>query len=185
MTSPFDEWSDIYDSVYSYLKEDIAFYVEEALAVGGPVLELGCGTGRVAVPMAQAGAEVVGLDSSRAMLSKASAKIRRRRRGQRIVVAGSGRHARPSVRPAVLTGRGAIQRTPVPSFGGRPGPDPERDQESPRSDRQAGVQRLRARPEHAPAGGRRPLPLPRRHRSGDRDYPSCSGTSRVTTTTTR
>ena len=76
MTSPFDEWADIYDSVYSYLKEDIAFYVEEALAAGGPVLELGCGTGRVAVPMAQAGAEVVGLDSSRAMLSKASAKIR-------------------------------------------------------------------------------------------------------------
>ena len=76
MTSPFDEWADIYDSVYSYQKEDIAFYVEEALAAGGPVLELGCGTGRVAVPMAQAGVEVVGLDSSRAMLSKASAKIR-------------------------------------------------------------------------------------------------------------
>ena len=75
MTSRFDDWAEIYDSVYSYLKEDIEFYVEEARNAEGPVLELGCGTGRVAIPMAQAGAEVVGLDSSRAMLARARSNM--------------------------------------------------------------------------------------------------------------
>jgi len=82
MTSRFDDWAEIYDSVYSYLKEDIAFYVEEATNVQGPVLELGCGTGRVAIPMAQAGAEVVGLDSSRAMLARARDKMDGATRGR-------------------------------------------------------------------------------------------------------
>ena len=44
-SSTYDQWAEIYDSVYSYLKEDIAFYVEEATNVQGPFLELGCGTG--------------------------------------------------------------------------------------------------------------------------------------------
>ena len=68
MTSSFDSWSEIYDSIYSYVTEDIPFYVEAALASDGPVLELGCGTGRVSVPIAEAGVEIVGLDSSKAML---------------------------------------------------------------------------------------------------------------------
>ena len=40
------------------------FYVEEAHAAGGPVVELGVGTGRIAVPIAQAGIDVIGVDSS-------------------------------------------------------------------------------------------------------------------------
>lgn len=58
-------------------QEDIPFYVrlaEEAAAAGQAVLELGCGTGRVAIPMAQAGARVVGLDNSPAMLAVARRK---------------------------------------------------------------------------------------------------------------
>ena len=58
MTSSFDSWSEIYDSIYSYVIEDIPFYVEAALASDGPVLELGCGTGRVSIPIAEAGVEI-------------------------------------------------------------------------------------------------------------------------------
>ncbi len=72
--SPYDGWADIYDAVFSYVKEDIPFYVEEAERSGGPVLELGCGTGRVAIPIALRGANIVGLDSSPAMLKRAQQK---------------------------------------------------------------------------------------------------------------
>ena len=48
--------------------EDVAFYLEEARRSGGPVLELGVGTGRIAVPLGADGIRVIGVDSSRAML---------------------------------------------------------------------------------------------------------------------
>ena len=57
--------------------EDVPFYVElaqEAAARGEAVLELGCGTGRVTIPIAQAGVEVVGLDNAPAMLDIARRK---------------------------------------------------------------------------------------------------------------
>ena len=72
--SPYDAWADIYDSVFSYVVDDIPFYVEEATRAGGTVLELGCGTGRVSIPIAQAGMDVVGVDSSSAMLTRAREK---------------------------------------------------------------------------------------------------------------
>ena len=72
---PYDSWARVYDSIYSYVREDIPFYVDAAKRAGGPVLELGCGTGRVTVPIAEAGVEIVGLDSSEAMLEAASRKL--------------------------------------------------------------------------------------------------------------
>ena len=48
-----------------------------ARRTGGPILELGCGTGRVAIPLAQDGHEVVGLDRSEAMLARAERHARR------------------------------------------------------------------------------------------------------------
>ena len=48
---------------------DVAFYGELARASGGPVLELGCGTGRTLLPIAQAGIHCVGVDASPAMLA--------------------------------------------------------------------------------------------------------------------
>jgi SAM-dependent methyltransferase len=51
--------------------EDVPFYVEEAARSGGPVLELGVGTGRIAVPIAAAGVSVVGVDLSAGMLEVA------------------------------------------------------------------------------------------------------------------
>lgn len=74
--SPYDAWADIYDYVFSYVVDDIPFYVEEATRAGGAVLELGCGTGRVSIPIAQAGIDVVGIDSSSAMLTIAREKSR-------------------------------------------------------------------------------------------------------------
>ncbi len=50
------------------MTEDVAFYVEEATRTGGPVVELAVGTGRIAVPTAGAGIEVIGVDSSPGML---------------------------------------------------------------------------------------------------------------------
>ena len=78
MPASYDAWADVYDSVYSYVRDDIPFYVEMARASGGRVLELGCGTGRVSIPIAEAGADVTGLDFSQAMLEVARRKLRRR-----------------------------------------------------------------------------------------------------------
>ncbi len=72
--SAYDQWASIYDSVYSYVRDDIPFYVKQALDSGGDVLELGCGTGRVTIPIAEAGVDVVGLDFSEAMLDIARSK---------------------------------------------------------------------------------------------------------------
>lgn len=72
----FDEWADIYDWSTAWKREDIPFYVEEARKSGGPVLELGCGTGRVTMPIARAGVEILGLDDSARMLSIARRKAR-------------------------------------------------------------------------------------------------------------
>jgi SAM-dependent methyltransferase len=52
------------------------FYLDEARRSGGPVLELGCGSGRLTVPIAQSGIETVGVDLSASMLDAARAKAR-------------------------------------------------------------------------------------------------------------
>ncbi len=79
--SPYDPWADIYDAVYSYVRSDIPFYTQQAVESGGPVLELGVGTGRVAIPTAQMGIDVVGVDTSEAMLSRARQKLGSLREG--------------------------------------------------------------------------------------------------------
>jgi len=66
----------LYDSVPLYAaRPDIGFYVEEAKAARGPVLELGSGTGRILLPIARAGATIVGLDSSSNMLERCRQKL--------------------------------------------------------------------------------------------------------------
>jgi SAM-dependent methyltransferase len=67
-----------YDYVAPYRdRSDVAFFVEMAKQANGPVLEIGCGTGRVLVPTARAGIEITGLDSSAAMLSVCREKLAR------------------------------------------------------------------------------------------------------------
>lgn len=55
---------------------DAAFYTALAKAAPGPVLELGCGTGRLVVPLAREGLEVTGLDLSKAMLKEARRQLK-------------------------------------------------------------------------------------------------------------
>jgi SAM-dependent methyltransferase len=69
--SAYDNIARIYDPWSRSVVEDVAFYVEEAVRAGGPVLELGVGTGRIAVPIAAAGVPVVGVDTSEGMLEVA------------------------------------------------------------------------------------------------------------------
>src|SRR5215472_9641701 len=60
---------EFYDHVVPYAsRQDVAFYVDAARESRGPVLELGCGTGRVLIPTARAGIEIMGLDASEGML---------------------------------------------------------------------------------------------------------------------
>jgi SAM-dependent methyltransferase len=68
MSSPYDEIAELYDPWSRSVVEDVGFYVEEALAAGGPVVELGVGTGRIAIPVASAGVPLIGVDSSAGML---------------------------------------------------------------------------------------------------------------------
>ncbi len=81
--NPFDAWAEIYDSVYSYVTSDIPFYVEQAKESKGPVLELGCGTGRIAVPISRAGISIVGIDSSLEMLKVARRKLAQEKKAVR------------------------------------------------------------------------------------------------------
>jgi SAM-dependent methyltransferase len=66
--SSYDAIAELYDPWSASVVEDVAFYLEEARKSGGPVVELGVGTGRIAVPIAADGMRVIGIDSSRAML---------------------------------------------------------------------------------------------------------------------
>jgi len=58
------------------LEGDVEFYLDCARRFGGPILELGTGTGRILISLAKAGHEVVGLDLSRAMLAVAAENLR-------------------------------------------------------------------------------------------------------------
>jgi SAM-dependent methyltransferase len=70
----YDELGAAYDAWCESVVEDIAWYVGLARESGGPVLEIGVGSGRVAVPTALAGIHVVGVDNSPVMLDLARAK---------------------------------------------------------------------------------------------------------------
>jgi len=61
----------LYDSVPLYAaRTDVGFYVNEAKAAGGRVLEVGCGTGRILLPIARAGCAITGIDGSKQMLER-------------------------------------------------------------------------------------------------------------------
>src|SRR5438045_551093 len=67
--SPYDPIARLYDPWSVSVVEDVPFYLEEARrAAPGPIVELGVGTGRIAIPIAAEGIPVIGVDSSRGML---------------------------------------------------------------------------------------------------------------------
>lgn len=79
LPAPYDEGSplvELYDHTAAYAERgDVAFYVAQARATGGAVLELGCGTGRVLLPCLRVSEHVVGLDASAPMLARCEARL--------------------------------------------------------------------------------------------------------------
>ncbi|TAK34946.1 MAG: class I SAM-dependent methyltransferase [Chloroflexota bacterium] len=73
----FDVFARYYDLDYQGVDEDVGFYLGFAQRCGSPILEPACGTGRVLVPLGQAGFEVTGLDVSPVMLDMAGRKLGR------------------------------------------------------------------------------------------------------------
>ncbi len=63
-----------YDSTIAF-SHDIPFYQELAMMYGGPILDLGCGTGRVLLPLSQSGYKVTGVDQSESMLRECRHKL--------------------------------------------------------------------------------------------------------------
>ena len=68
--------ADVYDAWSLEVQEDIGFYVGMCVGAATPILELAAGTGRIAIPIAQAGFDVVAVDRSSAMLAVLDAKAR-------------------------------------------------------------------------------------------------------------
>jgi SAM-dependent methyltransferase len=68
VATPYDAIAELYDPWSRSVTEDVPFYVAEARKAGGTIVELGVGTGRIAVPTAVAGVAVIGVDSSAGML---------------------------------------------------------------------------------------------------------------------
>jgi SAM-dependent methyltransferase len=75
----WDEYAPFYDweNARTLGRRDVPFWRNLAVHVGGPVLELGCGTGRISLPLAKAGVDLVGIDRSGPMLARARTRIRR------------------------------------------------------------------------------------------------------------
>ena len=68
--------AELYDHTLHYAtRADVGFYVELASTTAGSILELGCGTGRVLVAVAETGHSIVGIDLSEFMLEKCRDKL--------------------------------------------------------------------------------------------------------------
>ncbi len=69
-----DRWADVYDEVHDSLDPAAAVEFLADLGRGERVLELGVGTGRLAIPLAEKGVDIVGMDSSPAIVDRLRAK---------------------------------------------------------------------------------------------------------------
>ena len=77
MKDYYDFDAALYDYNSTGIDNEVDFYVEEAVKAGSPVLELGCGTGRITIPVAEEGIEITGLDRSDVMMKRAKEKLAR------------------------------------------------------------------------------------------------------------
>jgi len=96
----WDEYAPFYDweNAQTLGRRDVPFWRRVAAAADGPVLELGCGTGRVSIPLAKAAVDLVGIDRSAPMLARARAQILR--------------SANPRIRKSLRLVRGDIRALP-------------------------------------------------------------------------
>src|SRR6187549_2646371 len=63
-----------YDEEFATRDREVPFFRKWAMRAGGPVLEVACGTGRLSLPLARDGLDIVGLDVSRQMIERARMK---------------------------------------------------------------------------------------------------------------
>ena len=75
--NPFDRFARLYDWEHDQYLGDVDIHIAFARRFGGPVLELACGSGRLLAPLAKAGFECTGVDSSSAMLERARQRFDR------------------------------------------------------------------------------------------------------------
>jgi SAM-dependent methyltransferase len=71
----YDHIARYYDLTHDHLTDDVPFMLAQAAEAGGPALEIGCGSGRLLVPLARAGYAVTGVDRSGEMLARAEARL--------------------------------------------------------------------------------------------------------------
>ena len=87
--APFYDW----ENARTLGRRDLPFWRNVALQVGGPVLELGCGTGRLSIPLGRAGVPLVGIDRSAPMLARARRRVSRAGLSRRVrLIRGDIRH---------------------------------------------------------------------------------------------
>lgn len=109
-TPDFDRFVRYYDADMGSFTDDLSLYRELARRSDGPILDAMCGTGRVVVPLAQAGFQTVGLDIAPAMVAAVERKIAERQLDRRLrVVEGD-------VRAFELPERFGLVLVPLNSF---------------------------------------------------------------------
>jgi len=101
----YEKLARFYDLQHADLTADLIFYLHFARQAGGPVLEMGCGTGRLLLPLVEAGIEVTGVDTSPTMLALA-----RRKLGQRATLVEG------DMRKVELAGRYALVIVSINTF---------------------------------------------------------------------
>ena len=112
----WDEYAPFYDweNAQTLGRRDVPFWRRVASGAGGPVLELGCGTGRVSLPLARAGVNLVGIDRSAPMLERARRRILASSPPK--ILRSSPRHLLTSSNPRILKSlalvRGDIRALP-------------------------------------------------------------------------
>ena len=109
----WDEYAPFYDweNARTLGRRDVPFWRNVALHVGGSLLELGAGTGRIAIPLARAGVNVVGIDRSEPMLARARQRVKRGKLQRRLQLVRGDIRLLPFRRPfdMVLAPYGMLQ----------------------------------------------------------------------------
>lgn len=107
--APFYDW----ENARTMGRRDVPFWQGLARRVQAPVLELGCGTGRLAIPVGRAATQLVGIDRSVPMLARARQRLKRAKLGSRVqLVRGDIRQLpfpRPSTFGLVMAPYGMLQ----------------------------------------------------------------------------
>ena len=83
---PYARIAALYDMEHDEVHDDVELYAAIAEQVEGRILEMGCGSGRLLVPLAQSGHAITGIDRSAVMLERARARIDRSSTGDRITL---------------------------------------------------------------------------------------------------